>query len=167
MFSSSSEHRLKGPERRRASLLPFLSTLKPFCGFSLGCGGYQEGSAFTSHRDTEKLLKENKKEKMSKCVCVWMHVCTRVFRVQPYSNPICGDKVCQSSRSATAKDNTHTHTYTLKMEVRDQSSDGQVEGGEWKISDGLRTGNRDQGKELCCGLSEPLAWFETTPSMFS
>lgn len=26
--------------------------------------------------------------------------------------------------SATAKDNTHTHT--LKMEVRDQSSDGQV-----------------------------------------
>lgn len=132
MFSSSSERHLKGPSL--LSLPPAfpLSTLLPFSGFSPGCGATGRGSAFTSrlsHRDTQTVLeKQGKKEKG----CNRRRSCECVFEVQRvFKSILLWQGLPEFMRWVPQPKTTHT----LKMEVKDQSCDGQV-GEKWKISDG-------------------------------
>lgn len=79
---------------------------------------------------------------MSLYVCV----CVCVFEVRGYSNPFCCDRGLPEFMLRVPQPKT---THTLKMEVRDQSSDGQV--GESERY--LMVRKHEPEKELCCGSS--------------
>lgn len=139
MFSSSAERHLKGPVCTGFPSCPSSPPCNRSAGSPLGVG-LPGGVCFhletLARTQTHNCSRRNKGRK-------WATVRggARVFGVQWYSNPFCCDKVCQSSCSGCHSQRQHTHT--LKMEVRDQSSDGQVGESERYLMDcGRRIGTR-------------------------